>query len=477
MDKGINSNRTIGLATLVFFVVAAASPLTGLTGGMPVAILEGNGAGISGIYVLSGLILLIFSVGFITMSRYIKNSGAFYAYISAGLGSRLGVSGLALAILAYVSIQIAIAAIFGLFTQIFFVEYVGFDLPWWVYTSLMLLVVCSLGIERIEIGGKVLGVLMLLEVGIAVVIALLVVVDKGSLSNLEFSSFSPSVVFSGNVGMALVFTIAAFIGFEATAIYTEEARNPERNIPLATIIAVVLITSFFAFCSWAFVQAYGAENIQSVVADNPELFVMNLAETTLGKWSVLVINILLITSLFAATQSFHNNIARYFYVISRDGLFWSKLAKLHPTKDTPYLSSICQTIFMIFLTLLLALLGQDPLIDIFTWGSAITTMAILLLQIFVSIAVVNFFRKNKKEIHIPKWKTTYAPITASILMSIVLYLVTMNLDILSGLKSNVIYLVPVLVFGSAVGGYLYAIILSRFFPSFKEKLDDLVKNV
>ena len=88
---------------------------------MPVAILEGNGAGIPGIYVISGLVLLLFSIGFITMSRYIKNSGAFYAYISAGLGSKLGVSGLALAILAYVSIQIAIAAIFGLFTQIFFI--------------------------------------------------------------------------------------------------------------------------------------------------------------------------------------------------------------------------------------------------------------------------------------------------------------------------------------------------------------------
>lgn len=470
------SQRTIGLATLVFFVVAAASPLTGLTGGMPVAILEGNGSGVSGIYVLSGLILLIFSVGFITMSRYIKNSGAFYAYISAGLGSRLGISGLALAILAYVSIQIAIAAIFGLFTQIFFVEYVGFDLPWWVYTSLMLLVVCWLGIERIEIGGKVLGILMLLEVGIAVIIAVFVVIEQGAMGSLEFSSFSPSVVFSGNVGMALVFTIAAFIGFEATAIYTEEVKNPERSIPLATIFAVLLITSFFAFCSWAFIQAYGAENVQEIVANDPELFVMNLAASTLGKWSVLVINILLITSLFAATQSFHNNIARYFYVISRDGLFWSKLAKLHATKDTPYLSSICQTIFMIALTFLLAFLGQDPLIDIFTWGSAITTMAILLLQIFVSIAVVNFFRK-KKSLKVPFWKTTLAPITAAILMSIVLYLVTMNLDILSGIKSNVIYLVPFLVFGSAVGGYLYAVILSQFFPTFKARLDELVKNI
>lgn len=476
MESQSHTKRSLGLASLVFFVVAAASPLTGLIGAMPVAILEGNGAGISGIYVLSGLILLLFAVGFITMSKYIKNSGAFYAYISAGLGSKLGVSGLGLAILAYAAIQIAIAAIFGLFSQIFFVEYLSIDLPWWLYTVGMLLIVCWLGIERIEIGGKVLGVLMLLEVSIALLMAVVVVVKQGSLGALDVKPFMPSVMFDGHVGMALVFTIAAFIGFEATAIYTEECKNPERNIPLATIIAVLLITSFFAFCSWALIQAYGSDNIQAAVAANPELFVFQLAESALGSWSVLAINILLITSLFAATQSFHNNIARYFYVMSRDGLFWQPLAKLHPTKGTPYISSICQTIFMIIMIVLLALLGQDPLIDIFTWGSAITTMAILLLQVFVSIAVIMFF-KQRPELAVAKWKTLYAPIAASILMSIVLYLVTMNLDVLSGIKSKVIYLVPVLVFGSAIGGYLYAVILGRWLPSYQKRLEQLVSQI
>ncbi len=476
MEAKNQTKRSLGLASLVFFVVAAASPLTGLVGAMPVAILEGNGAGVSGIYILSGLILLLFSVGFITMSRYIKNSGAFYAYISAGLGSKLGLSGLALAILAYVSIQIAIAAIFGLFTQIFFVEYLGFDLPWWFYTIVMLLVVCWLGIERIELGSKVLGILMLLEVGIAVVIAALVVWQQGKLGTLDVQPFMPSIVFNGNVGMALVFTIAAFIGFEATAIYTEECKNPERTIPLATIIAVLLITGFFAFCSWGLIQAHGSLQVQAAVAANPELFVFQIAQSVLGPWSVLVLNILLITSLFAATQSFHNNIARYFYVISRDGLFWGKLARLHPSKNTPYLSSLYQTLFMIGIIAVLALLGQDPLVDVFTWGSAITTMAILLLQIFVSIAVIFFFKK-RPQLKVAKWKRLYAPIVAAFLMSIVLYLVTMNLDIMSGIKSKVIYLVPVLVFGSAICGYMYAIILGKVFPQAQKKLNELVDNV
>lgn len=62
-------------------------------------------------------------------------------------------------------------------------------------------------------------------------------------------------------------------------------------------------------------------------------------------------------------------------------------------------------------------------------------------------------------------------------MSIVLYIVTMNLDVLSGIKSKVIYLVPILVFGSAICGYFYASILSRLLPSYQKRLAQLINNV
>ena len=477
MEQGNQiSKGKIGVFSLVFFVVAGASPLTGLVGGMPIAILSGNGAGVPGIYILSGLILLLFSIGFITMSRYISNSGAFYAYISVGLGRKLGVSGLGLAILTYVAIELAIVAMFGMFTQIFFNAYVGFDLPWWVYSIAMLLVVCLLGIERIEIGGRVLGLLMLLEVGIAVIIAAVAAIDTAQRGALDFTSFSPSILFSGNVGITLVFGLAGFIGFEATAIYTEECRSPERTVPVATIIAVLLITVFFTFCSWAMIQPYGADAVQAEVAKDPSLFVFNIGEHYFGKWIVVLINFLLITSLFAATQSFHNTIARYFYNMARDGIFWSKLAAIHPNKFTPYMASIWQTITMVAIVAVLAILKQDPMVDIFTWGSTIATMSILVLQILVSSAVINYFQNNTHLQQSP-WKVLWIPILASIGMLIALWIVMSNLHEISGLTSNWVYLIPALVFGSAIFGYVYAIILKKLRPAIFTKLDEIMKHI
>ena len=94
---GLRKN-TLGLSSLVFFVVAAASPLTGVVGGLPVAIFTGNGGGIPVIYIVACLILMLFSVGYLTMSRYVTDAGAFYTYITKGLGENAGAAASVLAL-------------------------------------------------------------------------------------------------------------------------------------------------------------------------------------------------------------------------------------------------------------------------------------------------------------------------------------------------------------------------------------------
>ncbi len=59
----------LGVLGIVFFVVAAAAPLVGMTGAVPVAIVAGNGAAAPGAYVVVGLILLLFSVGYAAMAE------------------------------------------------------------------------------------------------------------------------------------------------------------------------------------------------------------------------------------------------------------------------------------------------------------------------------------------------------------------------------------------------------------------------
>ncbi|MFD0623781.1 hypothetical protein ACFQ2K_14330 [Streptomyces sanglieri] len=81
--SGSLAKGQIGTFDLVFFVVAAAAPLTVLAGVAPFAIgIGGPGTPLG--YLVSGALLVLFAAGFTAMSRYVRNAGAFYAYVARG---------------------------------------------------------------------------------------------------------------------------------------------------------------------------------------------------------------------------------------------------------------------------------------------------------------------------------------------------------------------------------------------------------
>ncbi|WOE32417.1 MULTISPECIES: APC family permease [unclassified Acinetobacter] len=464
---------SLGLFTVVFFVVAAASPLTGVIGALPVTFFIGNGVGVPSIFILAGILLLLFSFGFVTMAKYVVNAGAFYAYIVQGIGVRCGLGGLNAALLAYIAIQLAVSAMFGFFTNQFIQSHWNIEIPWWIYSILMQMLVVVLGILKVEIGGKVLGILLLLEIGI---VLLLDFVSVNNAAQYSFASFAPSVFLSGNIGISLVFAICSFIGFEATAIYSEECKDPQKTVARATFIAVCLITVFYAVTSWSLIQYVGQSKLVEVAAADPGMMIYNIAQQSLGPWSIELMSLLLITSLFAATQAFHNSLSRYLFTMSRDGLIWSKMANTHANNNTPYIASIIQGIFIIVILALTGLKNLDPMVDVFAWGSVIASMSILVLQIGVSVAVMIFFRKNS---HLPVslWNGTIAPFLALIGMSCVLVLVVQNIKTLSGSESPVIQLVPWFVFAVVFVGIFWAQMIQMVQPQKFKQLKKLIEYI
>jgi amino acid transporter len=318
------TNR-LGVTGIVFFVVAAAAPLVGMTGAVPVAIAAGSGAGAPGAYVAVGITLIIFSSAFSAMSRVVTNTGAFFAYVGRGLGIPAGVGSALVSLLAYLAIQLAIFGFFGGLLAGQMAATFGVDLPWWVWTLLAWAVVLGLSLLSVEIGAKVLGVLMICELLSLVVVALAVIGSGGGPDGLDFAaSFAPQNVFVGGLvgsaGIALAFAFASFIGFEATAIYGEESRDPQRAVPKATYLAVGLITVIFALAAWAVVSGLGAPGIEGKVAElstvdgvplaDPAAVLFSVASTYVGDWLATVMSWLVVSSLFAGLLAFQNCTAR-----------------------------------------------------------------------------------------------------------------------------------------------------------------------
>ena len=95
----------LGPIAIVFMVVAAAAPLTVIAGTVPLGIAVGNGAAFPASYVVCTVVLLLFAVGFTAMARHIPGAGAFYTYITSGLGRHTGLGAAFLALLSYTAVQ------------------------------------------------------------------------------------------------------------------------------------------------------------------------------------------------------------------------------------------------------------------------------------------------------------------------------------------------------------------------------------
>jgi len=443
-----NTRPLLGPWHVVFMVVAAAAPLTGMLGAVPAAIMMGNGAGLPGAYLLAGLILLLFSVGFTAMSRHVVEAGAFYAYIRHGLGSSLGFGSALAAFGSYTALQIALYALFGFFCS----TLISPAIPWFGYALAALAVVQIVGLLNIDVNSRILGILMGLEMGVLVVLALAIVCHGGGPEGLTLRPFAPAQILDGHLGISVMFAMASFLGFEATAIYAQDCRDPERTVPRATYIAVVLITVFFTFITWSIVCAYGTEAVVAAATNDPANFWFNQATTHLGSAATTVMSVLLLSSIFASILAFHTAISRYLLALSQEGWLPAALSALHPRYRTPHNASYVQSVSALLCIAVFAAVGSDPYTVVFAWMSAFATIGILGLQVLVSVSVLAFFQRGPG----PKrfWTTIAAPILSGAGLLCVLSLVIANLPALSGSDSPYLVALPIAALALLLVGYV-----------------------
>lgn len=448
--------NALGVAAITFFVVSAAAPLTAVAGGYPIAMLLGNGAGVPAAVVLVTLILLVFSVGYTAMARHISNAGSFFAFTSRGLGGVAGGAAAYIALLAYNTMQIGLYGLFGAVTAGTLEGMLGIALPWWLWSLIALAIVAFLGYRQIDLSAKVLAVLVIAEY-VAVVILDLAVIGKGGAAGIEFSSFTPSAFLSGSTVIGVLICFAAFMGFEATTIYSEEARDPTRTVPRATYLAVLVIGIFYAISTWAMVLGTGADKVVETIGGlpDPTLYVFTLSDQYVGGWLTTIMSLLLISSVFAALLAFHNAAARYFYVLGREGLLPAKLGHTHDAHQSPHTGSVLQTALGIVVLAIFAITGQDPIFALFTWLTNTATLSVITLMALVSFAVLAFF-KQQPALEPSAFKAGIAPLVAGIVLAIIAILVVVNFGVLTGAAPWLAIALPVLVPVAAVLGALAA---------------------
>ncbi|PQZ92874.1 amino acid transporter [Arthrobacter sp. MYb227] len=441
----------LGPTAIVFMVVAAAAPLTVIGGNMPLGMGLGNGAGAPVGFLIAALVLLLFSVGFVAMTPHVREAGAFYSYVTEGLGRRAGLGIAFVALVSYTAIQAGIYGYIGWAVDDTVRFYGGPEIPWPLYSLLTLLIVAALGYRHIDLSAKVLGVALVLEIGVVLILNLSILANPGP-EGLSLASFEPSTFTSGSLGVAVLFALTGFIGFEAAAIFRDEARDPSRTIPRATYIAVFLIGAFYAFTCWMFVVAIGPAQVGDVARQTLDGEANMLLDTTaayLGTMGRDIVNILLLTSLFACVLSFHNVITRYQLALSRKGHLPAWLDSIHPHHKSPARSSIVQTGTALILLAVFAIFNVDPLVGVFGSMAGVATVGMVILLWTTTLAVIVFFRRGPGKQGGNTAKTLIVPILALAGLSMSLVLVLANFTLVTGSSLTLSILlgtIPFLVF-------------------------------
>lgn len=432
----------LGVAGIVFFVVAASAPLVGMTGAVPVAMLAGNLTGTPGTYLAVGLALLLFSVGYAAMSNKVTNAGAFFAYVGKAFGPKAGVASAFASIVGYITIQLAIYGFFGglMAGQM---AALGIDLPWYVWTLIAWALVTGLSLLSVDVGAKVLGTLMIAEILSLLIVAVAILSNGGPDHGVNLAaSFSPDQILAGGItggaGIAIAFAFASFIGFEATAIYGEESVNPKKTVPAATYWAIGIITALFAIVSLAMVTGMGVgtlpdkiieySSIEGVPLANPAGVLFALSDAYVGTWLTQIMGWLVVSSLFAGLLAFQNATSRYFFAMGRSGVLGNSFGKTNAS-GAPQAGVILTSIIAALVVVFFAAMNLDPILNLFFWMSAITSIAIFFVEILVSLAVIKFFRKEGGE---SLWKGTIAPALSAVVLAFGLYLLMSRFNLLAG---------------------------------------------
>ncbi|MFI8789110.1 APC family permease [Streptomyces sp. NPDC055105] len=444
---------TLGTADIAFFVVSAAAPLTVMAGVAPFAVaLGGIGAPVG--YLLAGLTLAVFAVGFTTMSRHVRSAGAFYAYITRGLGRSVGIGAALLAMVGYNGMEIGVYGLLGTATQDTLHALFGIDIPWLPVSLAGLVLIWYGGFRSIDFGAKLLGVLLCAETGILVLLAGGVLL-KGGAHGLSAASFAPGNVLVPGTAAVLAFAFAAFTGFESTVIYRREARDPGRTVRRATYIAVAFLGLFYAFIVWTVIQAFGDAHVVQAAGSDPAGLFFSAITTFVGGWAADLMHILIVTSVLASLLAFHNAINRYGLALAEEGVLPKAFGTVHAKHRSPYLAGVAQTVLGAAVVLAFWAAGADPYAQLLLWVNTPGMIGLMALQLLAAIAVPFYFRRITHEEGV--LRTVVAPIAATVLLSIAIVLVCTHLDLFTGASS----LVNMILMAVAPAVFVLGIALAR----------------
>ena len=392
------AREAIGLREVLFQSITHMAPAAAVAFSIIVgANFAGGALPLAVVLALVACLFVAVSIG--QLAKHLPSAGGFYTYTSRGLHPSVGFIVAFAYALAEAFVAPLLYLIFGNVVAGTLNTEFGWSYDaWWVISAIAAaLFVFVLGYLGVGISTRTGTVLGIFEIAVFAALAFWLIVKADGANTLSVFTTSHANVegFQGISGLAAgsIFTILAFIGFEAAAPMAEEAKNPRRTIQLAVFWSALGIGIFYVFTTYAATVYFGPDKMAQFPAYGNNNPWDGMARAVWGAGWVLVF-LAIANSAVANANAGANATTRTWYALGRIRLLPSALTRLHPERRSPVVAVTAQLIFALVMALWLGW-KYTPL-TAFALIATIVTAIVIVIYILVDLACIVFYLRHAR---------------------------------------------------------------------------------
>lgn len=313
--------RSLGLieCTLMGVGVMLGAGIYALVG--QAAMLAGNAVWLS--FLAASIVAGLTGLSYAELSSFIPKAGGEYYYARRAFGHLVAFLATWLLLLGIAVCSATVAIGFAGYLN----AMLGVDEIW--SASLLVVATAMLLVYGIKQSAWVAGVCTAVElVGLGIIIA----VGLPRIGTMDYFETATGGQLGVLSAAALIFF--AYIGFEEIVQLAEETRDARKNIPRAVLLSLVITTALYVIVALCAISVLGWQKLgtsKSPLAD--------VAEFALGHKAFLVLSVIALFSTANTVLIMLMSAARLLYGMAEDGSLPRTLARIHTTRQSPYVAT------------------------------------------------------------------------------------------------------------------------------------------
>ncbi len=320
--------RTLGTTDLTLLVIGNV-----IGSGIflvPSSVLQQSGGSVavaSAVWLVGGILSLLGALSYGELGAMEQGSGGLYAYIRDGFGALPAfLYGWTLFFVigsgTVATLAVAAANYMGQFAELSLVAKKAIAIG-------LILLMAVINVRGTRESASVQNVATGIKV-VAILVMSLILFTLGSGGSLPASPSTPNI---SSVGLSIISVLWAYEGWQYVTFVASESVNPQRSLPRAIVAGTLTLIAIYLLANFAYLAALGPDRVAA-----SDRVASEAISQVLGPAAGSVIAIAIIISMYSAAHATVITAPRVYFSMAQDGLFFRRLAEVHPRFGTPALA-------------------------------------------------------------------------------------------------------------------------------------------